>query len=621
MTTMESKEGMQPKKGVRRLLEIADEKRGLLVVSAILSSLSAIGMLVPYASAYFILRELLTHAASPAMADGAYMIRWGVIALLGLVGSLVMMYAGGMVSHIAAFRILYGMRVKLASHIGRLPLGWLNGTSTGAVKKTLEQNVEKVETFVAHQLPDLVHVVVTTVLMIGVMFYLNVWLALACVVPIILGLIVQIITFSGTKTKENIKRYYDSLERMNGSAVQYVRGMPAIKVFGQTVHSFRRFYADMISYRDYCVKHSDDFQNGFLVFKVILSSFAAFILPVGVFMLSQDPQNVAFASVLLFFLVMAPGVSAPMFKLLFLTSTLRDIGEGVERMDRILAEQPVAEPISSQRPQSFDVAFENVSFSYAAEGRTGGEALSRLSFLAKQGQVTALVGPSGAGKSTVANLIPRFWDVSEGAIRIGQVDVRELSSTDLMNTVAFVFQDTFLFYDTVYNNIAIGLPDATPESVYAAAKAAQCHDFIQKLPQGYDTLIGEGGVYLSGGEEQRVAVARAILKNAPILVLDEATAFADPENEYEMQLALAELMKGKTVIVIAHRLSTIRDADQILVLEKGQLIEQGRHQSLVEANGLYARMWKAYTDAQDWKMGEGKGSVDADEYVEQYHSR
>ncbi|MFG0216059.1 ABC transporter transmembrane domain-containing protein, partial [Brevibacillus porteri] len=304
---------MQPKKGVRRLLEIADEKRGLLVVSAILSSLSAICMLVPYASVYFILRELLTHAASPAMADGAYMIRWGVIALLGLVGSLIMMYAGGMVSHIAAFRILYGMRVKLASHIGRLPLGWLNGTSTGAVKKTLEQNVEKVETFVAHQLPDLVHVVVTTVLMIGVMFYLNVWLALACVVPIILGLIVQIITFSGTKTKENIKRYYDSLERMNGSAVQYVRGMPAIKVFGQTVHSFRRFYADMITYRDYCVKHTDDFQNGFLVFKVILSSFAAFILPVGVFMLSQDPQNVAFASVLLFFLVMAPGVSAPMF--------------------------------------------------------------------------------------------------------------------------------------------------------------------------------------------------------------------------------------------------------------------------------------------------------------------
>lgn len=618
---MERREERAQKKGVRRLLEIADEKRGLLVVSAILSSLSAIGMLVPYVSVYFILQELLMHAASPAMADGAYMIRWGIIALLGLVGSLVLMYAGGMVSHIAAFRILYGIRVKLASHIGRLPLGWLNGTSTGVVKKTVEHNVEKVETFVAHQLPDLVHVVVTTVLMIAVMFYLNVWLALACVVPIVLGLIVQIVTFSGSKTKQNIKRYYDSLERMNGSAVQYVRGMPAIKVFGQTVHSFRRFYADMITYRDYCVKHTDDFQNGFLGFKVILSSFVAFILPVGVFMLSRDPQNVAFASVLLFFLVMAPGVSAPMFKILFLTSTLRDIGEGVERMDRILAEQPIAEPMSSERPPSFDVTFENVSFSYSEMKNTGSEALSQISFVAKHGQVTALVGPSGAGKSTVANLIPRFWDVSEGAIRIGDMDVRTLTSADLMNTVAFVFQDTFLFYDTVYNNIAVGMPDAAPEAVYAAARAAQCHTFIQNLPQGYDTLIGEGGVYLSGGEEQRVAVARAILKNAPILVLDEATAFADPENEYEMQLALAELMKGKTVIVIAHRLSTIQDADQILVLEQGRLVEQGRHQALVERDGLYARMWRAYTRAQDWRMGEGKGSGKTDEYAESYHSR
>ncbi|HBZ80386.1 MULTISPECIES: ABC transporter ATP-binding protein [Brevibacillus] len=622
---------MSEKKGVLRLLEIADEKRSLLIVSAILSSLSAICMLVPYASVYFILQELLLHASSVADADGAYMIRWGVIALFGLVGSLILMYAGGMVSHIAAFRILYGLRVKLASHIGRLPLGWLSGTSTGAVKKTLEQNVEKVETFIAHQLPDLVQVVVTIVVMVGVMFYLNVWLALACVVPIVLALLVQVLSFQGTRTKENIKKYYDSLERMNGSAVQYVRGMPAIKVFGQTVHSFRQFYADMISYRDYCVKHTRDFQNGYLTFKVILGSFVAFILPVGVFLLSSDPHNVAFASVLLFFLVMAPGVSAPMFKIMFLTSTLRDIGEGVERMDRIFAEQPVAEPLASKQPQHFDVAFDDVSFAYAsatategtegAQAQQGKEALSHVSFLARHGQVTALVGPSGAGKSTVANLIPRFWDVQEGAIRIGDMDIRDLSSTDLMNTVAFVFQETFLFYDTVYNNIAVGLPDAAPEAVYAAAKAAQCHQFILNLPQGYDTLIGEGGVYLSGGEEQRVAVARAILKNAPILVLDEATAFADPENEYEMQLALAELVKGKTVIVIAHRLSTIREADQILVMQGGKLVEQGKHEALLQQNGLYARMWSAYTDAQNWQIGKERGRLAADEHVKQYNSR
>ncbi len=592
---------MNNKTGVARLLEIAGEKRGLLIVSDVLSSLSAICMLIPYVSVYFILKELLEHAANPAAADGGLMIRWGVVALLGLLASLLMMYAGGMASHVAAFRILYGLRVKLSSHIGKLSLGWLNGTATGAVKKTLQQNVEKVETFVAHQLPDLVHVAVTTVLMMAVMFSLNGWLALACVVPILLGFGVQMLMMSGSKTKESVKKYHDALERLNGSAVQYVRGMPAVKVFGQTVHSFRKFYADMIHYRDYCVTYTDQFQNGFVLFKVILGSFAAFVLPVGVFLLSRDPGSVAFAAVLLFFLVMAPGVSTPMFKIMFLMSTLRDINEGVERIDRIFAEKPVPEPEHPQRPNTFEVCFDNVSFSYGEEGESN-KALSGISFTAMQEQVTALVGPSGAGKSTVANLVPRFWDVSEGAIRIGGVDVREMTVPDLMDTVAFVFQETFLFYDTVYNNIAVGRPDAAPEAVYAAAKAAQCHEFIERLPQGYQTLIGEAGIYLSGGEEQRIAVARAILKNAPVLVLDEATAFADPENEYEMQLALKELMKKKTVIVIAHRLSTIRDADQIVVLDEGHLIERGRHGELIAADGLYARMWRTYTDAERWQI-------------------
>ncbi|MCP1308980.1 ABC transporter ATP-binding protein [Paenibacillus tyrfis] len=597
---------MNQKNGIARLLEIAGEKRGLLIVSGILSALSAVCMLIPYVSVYFIIRELLEHATDPASADGPWMIRWGIVALLGLLGSLLLMYAGGMFSHMAAFRILYGLRVKLSNHIGRLPLGWLNGTSTGVVKKTLEQNVEKVETFVAHQLPDLIHVVVSTLVMIVAMFALNGWLALACVIPIAIGFTVQILLTTGEKSKKNVKLYYDSLERMSGSAVQYVRGMPAVKVFGQTVHSFRKFYDDMIRYRDYCVKFTDQFQNGFLIFKVILSSFAAFILPVGVYLLARDPGSVAFASVLLFFLIMAPGISAPMFKIMNISSSLRDINEGVERIDRILAEEPVKEPEIPRKPDAYDLTFHNVSFSYGAEGRSSrSEALSDLSFNARQGKVTALVGPSGSGKSTVANLIPRFWDVGEGSIRIGGVDIREMASADLMNTVAFVFQETFLFYDTLYNNIAVGRPGASPEEVYAAAKAAQCHEFIGRLPQGYDTLIGEGGVYLSGGEEQRVAVARAILKDAPILVLDEATAFADPENEYEMQQALKQLMQGKTVIVIAHRLSSIRDADQIIVLNAGRLDERGTHDGLVAANGLYARMWKAYTDAGQWQIETG----------------
>jgi len=619
-------EETKQKTGLPRLLELAGQRKGLLILSGVLSSLSAICMLVPYASVYIIVLELLEHAGNPAAVDSGLLIRSGIVALCGLLLGLLLMYGGGMASHIAAFRILYGLRVKLSTHIGRLPLGWLNGTSTGVVKKTLDQNVEKVENFVAHQLPDLIQVGATTIFMIVVMFSMNVWLALACMVPVILAFIAQMVLFSGSKAKENIKLYYDSLERLNASAVQFVRGMPAVKVFGQTVFSFRQFYSDMIRYRDYCVKYTDQFQNGFLFFKTLLGSFSTFVLPAAVFMLQRDPGSVAFASVLLFFLIMSPGLTSPMFKMMHLASSLRDINEGVERIDRIFAEKPVPEPDHPRRASSYEVQFDDVFFSYGKQGEQddgedAGEALSAISFIARQGKVTALVGPSGAGKSTVASLLPRFWDVQKGAIRIGGVDVREMAGEDLMNTVAFVFQETFLFYDSVYGNIAMGNPNASRDEVYAAARAAQCHSFITNLPLGYDTLIGEGGVFLSGGEEQRIAVARAILKDAPILVLDEATAFADPENEYEMQLALKELAQGKTVIIIAHRLSTIKDADQIIVLDAGKIAEQGKHEILLEQGGLYATMWTAYTQAIDWRIGIGSEVEKRHEHAAQHNRR
>jgi ATP-binding cassette subfamily B protein len=591
------------KPGIGRLLQIAGEKKGYLIFSGIISMISAAFMLVPFVSVYFILVELLKKATDLSLVDGPLVIRWGFIAIIGLIVALILLYLSSMASHIAAFRILYGLRVKLSEHLGALYLGYLTRTSTGAVKKTLEQNVEKIEKFVAHQIPDLFGAIATVIIMFVAMFYLNPWMAAACLIPIVSGFLIQISMMYGAKAEDAMRSYHDSLERINASGIQYVRGMPAVKVFGQTVKSFRKFYNDLIDYRDMVTRWTDSFQNGFVLFKTILASLLTFILPVGILLLSRDPQNMALALVALFFIIMVPGTASPIYKLMFLSSMIRDISEGVRRIDNIFSQAPISEPKIGKTPAGFDVEFDSVSFSYdPKDSPTRVEALSGVSFLAAEGAITALVGPSGSGKSTAANLIPRFWDVSAGAIRIGGCDIRDMETSKLMGIVAFVFQDTFLFYDSLYENIRVGNPRASREEVYAAARAAQCHDFIERLPHGYDTLIGEGGVYLSGGEEQRVSVARAILKDAPILVLDEATAFADPENEHEMHLALKKLIKGKTLIVIAHRLSTIRNANNIIVLNEGHVAESGTHDQLLAKGDIYAKMWHAYTDASAWSF-------------------
>lgn len=595
------------KRGLSRLLQIAGEKKGLLVLSGGLSAISAVFALVPYLSTYHILAQLMNHWGDLSRVDSYTMKFWGIWAFLGIAASMAFLYVSAMASHVAAFRILYGLRVALADHLGKLHLGYLSRTSTGAIKKTLEQNVEKIENFVAHKIPDLVNVVATVVITAVAMFSLNPWITSACILAVLLGFGAQASMMTGERGKKMMKAYYDSLERINASAIQYVRGMPAVKVFGRTVHSFRQFYRDMVDYSQMVTKFTDQFQNGFILFRTILTSFVAFVLPVGVYLLSRRPGDLSLGLTVLFFVIMAPAMAAPLYKIMYISSTLRDISEGVDRIDAILAEPEVSEPSTPKTPSSYDVSFDNVSFSYGTHGEsTRIEALGDLTFTARQGQVTALVGPSGSGKSTAANLIPRFWDVDKGSISVGGVDIRDMGTEKLMETVSFVFQDTFLFFDSIYNNILLGNPDATRDQVIAAAKAAQCHDFIERLPKGYDTLIGEGGVYLSGGEEQRVTVARAILKNSPILVLDEATAFADPENEHKMQLALKELIKDKTVIIIAHRLSTIREANHIVVLKEGRLSEEGTHGELVANGELYNRMWTAHTSAREWGLGRKK---------------
>ena len=594
---------MKKKKGLPRLFEIAGEKKGLLILACVLSALSACCMLIPYLAVYQVLNNLLENAGEINNVDKEYLTDWGWIAFAGLIGGLLLLYGALMSSHMAAFRILYGLRVRLSEHIGRLPLGYLNNSSTGAIKKALEQNVEKIELFIAHTIPDLVNAAATVAVMFVLFFSLNGWMAAACLLAIVISILVQFSLMFGRKSKDFFRQYFDASEQMSASAVQYVRGMPVVKIFGQTVASFRQFSQSIYAFKKYALHVCDTYQPGMVWFTVLLNSIVTFILPVGLLLLSREPGNVVLAGVYLFFIILGPGVAAPFHKLTFLASNTREIDEGVSRLDAIFEEKPVPEPVIPQSPHKHDIRFEHVSFSYEnTKETTRTEALKDISFTAHAGEITALVGPSGSGKSTIANLIPRFWDVTQGAIKIGGINIREIATGQLMDRVSFVFQDSFLFFDTLYENIRVGKPDATEEEVHAAARAAQCDEFIGRLPQGYQTLIGEGGVYLSGGEEQRVSVARAILKNSPILVLDEATAFADPENEYKMQLALQELIKDKTVIIIAHRLSSIISANQIIVLKEGEIVQKGVHAELSRKEGVYKKMWDAYTDAFQWTL-------------------
>ena len=593
------------KTGIARLLEIANEKRGLLILAEVLSVLSALLQLVPFAAIYFIVEELLNSAVNPGLIDSATIQFWGLMALISLVLSLVLLYASSMSSHVSAFRILYGIRLRLAEHLAKLPMGYHTQKSTGAIKKILEFSVEKIESFVAHQLPDFVAAAATPVIMLAVMYYLDWRLALSCTVPIIVAFLLQMFAFMGEEGRRDNKRYNDALEEMNATGVEYVRGMPAVKVFGMTVASFLQFYNIIEHYHSLAVRIGKTYKRPYAVFFVLLASLLSFILPVGIFILSGQPNNQAFALTLLFFLIFAPGVSLPVLKLLYLGGDLRQVSEGVERVDAIFAQQPVAEPEHPEIPQNYTVAFKNVSFSYDnQDAATRVNAITDVSFIANENKMTALVGPSGSGKSTIANLIPRFWDVSSGSICIGNVDIRNMKIEKLMDTVSFVFQDVHLFYDTIEENIRMGHTDATRGQIVEAAKKACCHEFIEKLPHGYQTKIGEGGTYLSGGEAQRISIARALLKGSPILVLDEATSFADPENETKIQQGLSELIRGKTVIIIAHRLSTIRQADQILVINEGKIVQSGRHDALANQNGLYQRMWEAHIDAGAWAISK-----------------
>jgi ATP-binding cassette subfamily B protein len=588
----------QPGNGMKRMWQLAFTKKALAISACLLSIISVAVSFVPFVAIYYIIRELAVNMSDLSGLDGAYMIRLGWLAGGSAIGAILLNFIALMCSHLAAFKTLYSLKLNFTNHLASLPMGFHTENSTGKIRKVVDENIEKIEGFIAHQLPDIVGSFATPVVILVMLFVFDWRFGLATLVPIIIVYAIQSI-YTGKNAMQFIKTYQDSLEDMNNASVEYVRGISVVKAFSQTIYSFRKFYDSIKTYGDFALAYTKSFKNGFVMFLVVLNNIYIFLIPVIIGLSGGVTDYPRFAMSALFYLIFSVAITAPFLKLMYVSQKGRQIADGIERMDRVFAQQPLPETARPKTANGFDISFENVSFSYDES-----EALHDVSFTAKQNAVTALVGPSGSGKSTIAHLIPRFYDVNAGSIKIGGVDIRDMASEYLMSIVSFVFQDVFLFQQSIFDNIRIGNKDASREDVIAAAKAAQCHDFVEKLPNGYDTVIGINNIHLSGGERQRIVIARAILKDAPIIVLDEATAFADPENEHKIQLAFEQLMKNKTVIIIAHRLSTVRGADKILVIDEGKLAEEGTHGALVTAGGRYSHMWQQYNSAMSWTITE-----------------
>ncbi|MDR2740267.1 MAG: ABC transporter ATP-binding protein/permease [Treponema sp.] len=586
------------KTGMARLWELALIKKPLVITSCVLAVFSVAVSFTPFVAVFYIIRELALRGAS----NRAYLVRLGWLAAGGAATAIVLNFTALLCSHIAAFTTLYKLKLDFTRHIAALPLGFHTENSTGKLRKIVDENIEKLEAFIAHQLPDLAGSFAMPIITLGILFSFDWRLGLASLVPILISYFLQTIAYGNANAQIFIKKYQDGLEDMNNAAVEYVRGISVVKAFNQTIYSFRKFHETILNYGRFVLKYTLSWETVMVFFMLTVNYVFLFLMPVIILLSGGVSDYASFSAAAVFYLVFSVSLTTPFTKLMYVSQTGRMVADGINRMDKVLDERPLAETTAPETTSEYSVSFENVSFSY-----TDVEALSNISFTANQGEITALVGPSGSGKSTIAHLIPRFYDVNEGAVKIGGVDIRSMESGYLMSCVSFVFQDVFLFKQSVLDNIKTGRPNASRSDAIAAARAAQCQEFVEKLPSGYDTVIGTKNIHLSGGERQRLAIARAILKNAPIIVLDEATAFADPENERNIQRAFDELMKNKTVIVIAHRLSTVRKADKIIVIDKGRMVEEGRHDELANADGRYSRMWQQYTEALNWGMREKNG--------------
>ena len=573
------------------------KRKVLLPAAMLLSALSALAGMLPYILIWLIVRELLEYGEITSSGNVVTYAWWAA----GMaVASIVLYFAALMSSHLAAFRVESNLRKEAMRQIVRMPLGFFDINTSGRIRKIIDDNAGVTHSFLAHQLPDLAATFLVPLVAAILIFVFDWILGLACIVPVIIAMLVMGFMMNA-EGRQFMKSYMTSLEEMNTEAVEYVRGIPVVKVFQQTIYSFKNFHRCIMNYNKMVFGYTRMWEKPMSVYTVIINGFVFFLAPLAILLIGYSGN---YASVLLnffLFVLITPVFSQSIMKSMYLNQALGQASEAIGRLENLVAYEHLTVVAHPQPVKEFSIQFEKVSFSYPGANQ---KAVDNVSFTIPQGRTVALVGASGGGKTTIARLVPRFWEATEGKVLIGGINVREIAPEELMKHISFVFQNTKLFKTSLLENIKYGNPNATMEEVERAVDMAQCREIINKLPLGLNTKIGTEGTYLSGGEQQRIVLARAILKNAPIIVLDEATAFADPENEHLIQQALKELTKGKTVLMIAHRLSSITDADNILVIDKGKIAEQGTHAKLLEKQGIYYNMWNEYQQSVRWTIGK-----------------
>ncbi|MCA4454376.1 ABC transporter ATP-binding protein [Bacteroides xylanisolvens] len=582
---------------LKKLQNYMGKRKVLLPAAMLLSALSALAGMLPYILIWLIVRELLEYGEITSSGNVVTYAWWAA----GMaVASIVLYFAALMSSHLATFRVESNLRKEAMRQIVRMPLGFFDINTSGRIRKIIDDNAGVTHSFLAHQLPDLAATFLVPLVAVILIFMFDWILGLACIVPVIIAMLVMGFMMNA-EGRQFMKSYMTSLEEMNTEAVEYVRGIPVVKVFQQTIYSFKNFHRCIMNYNKMVFGYTRMWEKPMSLYTVIINGFVFFLAPLAILLIGYSGN---YASVLLnffLFVLITPVFSQSIMKSMYLNQALGQASEAIGRLENLVAYEHLTVVAHPQPVKEFSIQFEKVSFSYPGANQ---KAVDDISFTITQGRTVALVGASGGGKTTIARLVPRFWEATEGKVLIGGINVREIAPEELMKHISFVFQNTKLFKTSLLENIKYGNPNATMEEVERAVDMAQCREIINKLPLGLNTKIGTEGTYLSGGEQQRIVLARAILKNAPIIVLDEATAFADPENEHLIQQALKELTKGKTVLMIAHRLSSITDADNILVIDKGKIAEQGTHAKLLEKQGIYYNMWNEYQQSVRWTIGK-----------------